>query len=633
MEALRMRDMWKRISLRHILLVWMVLAIAVLGASDAALLSSEDYFLFLPLGAFAVVLAASKSFSPREWLLRKNRSNAIAALAFAALTLLMLPIGRFLAGPMFSMEGMRIVWWNYAWQRMLYWTWNWTGLLGAVLLSVFGCWYAAISFCLRERGAAQAPLEPEKPLILGIYRWTTLIAAVGFVCVYSAAPGLFDQFDQAVIWNSTQAGEWSDFHPVAYHFFIRLCTLVIPSRRMVSLAFLAMWIYASNTAIGLLTPLHPKAGKWYAISTCLAFLPMLHLSTMFKDVPYSIALVALGLQILRILYGQGRKGWRWLGVGVWMYIALAFRHDGIAPVILTAIGLLIYCWRKRRALLRPLVLTVACAFALNFLVDNVLAFGILKADRHPDHMAFATPMYLLAAVADSGKEIDPEDQALMERVMPLSDWVASRYPERMLYTVDGPSREWGVPGERIFRVDMSLGIQYCRLTVKYLLRYPSVVLRALFTVNSLAWELTTPSPAAEAQQISYDLDALDRYDPKTFNGFALTGFSFLTMRYAQFLETTPVLRDVLVRGGVPLLCMLLGNYILWKKRRKEAILASLPVFFAWLIQFALLCAQLQRYLLPVREWMIFILLYACLAPPAPSAAGQRGPAVLAESAE
>lgn len=320
-------------------------------------------------------------------------------------------------------------------------------------------------------------------------------------------------------------------------------------------------------------------------------------------------------------------------MGFFAYCALAFRHDGILPVALTVCGLLLYFWRKRRALVRPLLRTVLCVFAVHLAVTEVLAFRILDAQRSKTYTAFGTPMYLLAAVVNSGKPMDERDQALLEEVMPLSDWAASQNPPHHRYTVDYVSRAWGVPGDRIGKVNRRRGVYFCLLTAKYFFRYPGVVLDAFFTINSLAWEISTPdAPGAAPPIMSYDMQELDAESEKElFFQFELTGFAEWTQRYAFFVETTPVLREILLRGGLPLLSLLFGSYILWKKRRRELLLCSLPVFGAWLVQFMLLCAQDPRYLLPVHVWMTFLPLYAFAAPAQEPAGRADGPAP-AESA-
>ena len=622
-----MRDRIKRIPAGWYLSGWLLLALFGLCASDAALLGSEDLFLLLPLGAAAVLLF-SRDRSPREWFQKANRGTAVPALLFAALTLLMLPIGRFLSGPLFSFEGSGALSGAAAWRRGLCLAWNWVGLLGAVLLSVFVCWYAALD-AARRRGEAGLPqTAPEPPVFLGIYRWTFLIAVVAIACVFSASPGLFDQYDQQAIWNHAMSGSWEDGHPVTYLFFVRLCALLIPSRRMVSLVSLAGWIFISNQAIGLLNPLHPRAGKWFAILTSIAFLPMLYIATIIKDVPFSIALIALSLQLLRILQGKGRPGWRFAGVGVWMFFAISFRHDGLFPILLTAIALLVYFWRKRRKLVRPLTIAVLGVFVVHLLLTEVLAFRILDVQRNKTYSAFGTPLYLLAALANSGREIEPEDVAKLEELMPLSDWAASQQAPNSRYTVDHASRPWGVPGDRIGRINPKRGLRYCLLAAKYFVKYPGVMTEAFFTVNSLAWELTTPHPDAEPERISFDLSHLDEYEPGALAGFSFTGISALTMPYAHFLETTPILRELLVRGGASLLCLLFGCFVLWRKGRRAELLASLPVFGAWFGHFLMLCAQMPRYVLPIRIWAVFIVLYAVFAPdmasgaPQPRAEGQ-----------
>ena len=211
-----------------------------------------------------------------------------------------------------------------------------------------------------------------------------------------------------------------------------------------------------------------------------------------------MALLMLGVQILKMLNRETRKRSDWVIIGISSFIALSFRHDGVLPVVITFVGLGVYALFRQKTLRKPILITGIAVFGMHLLITQVIAFGFMQVPRNEAYNKYGTPMTLLAAVVDSGKPIDEPDVALLEQLMPLSDWVRAR--DYSAYTVDGPSRTWSVPGERIKRVDSKLGNQYLELSLKYLIRYPDVELPAFFQLNSIVWEIVRPDDPASAER-------------------------------------------------------------------------------------------------------------------------------------
>ena len=594
--------------IRYLFAAWMLLAALLLGTANRTLLTRSSLVVLAPILGFAFLLLFRKEFHLTDCFQKENRTTCRISVALTLLTLLMLSIFDQLRSPLFSNEGLRGVSWRFDLLRQLFLAWNYIGLLGAEVVSTFFCWYFIQNSFLTSRGGSELTRRSEPPF-LGIHRWTLLVAAVGLVCMLSVSPGYYDQADTGAIWHSVVDGKWSDNFSIVYLFFVKLCTFLIPTRRIISLVFYFAWLFISNQAIGLLEGIQQGGGKRYAIFSCLVFYPLFYLQTMVRDVAYAMALLALGIWLLQILQRDTQKKTDWIVVGICSFVALAFRHDGILPVGVTFAGIGIYAIVKQRRLIKPLCITGLSVFTVYLLLTQGLAFGLMGVQRNDAYFGFGTPMSILAAVAESGEPIDDPDIALMERVMPLSDW--AKAPTISRYTVDMASRTWGVPGERIKRVDTALGIQYIRLSLKYLFRYPAVELHAFFRLNSIVWQIARPAEAgAEEMPLAYLTERSLSNENSAENGYRFTAFSEFTYRYAWFLQDTPVLREVCVRGGISILSLILSVVILIRKRKPMELLACLPAFGVFLSTFLIICAQDPRYILPIQEWALFYLVYA-----------------------
>ena len=608
MERLKKRFPFGRI----FLIVWMLFAAFMQGATDRIFMTESSLFAITPVLIFACILIFNPQLHILDCFRKENRASFVISLSLTVLSLLMLSIFALIKGPLFSDQGLQIITWQFAWQRWLLLIWNYVGFLGAVVVSLFFCWYALQSYFMKEISIRQ-DLTAQTPFPFHIHTWTVIIAIVGLVCILSISPGYYDNSDLRDIWQDVLTNHWTDSHPVSFLFFVKLFTFLIPSRRMISLVYLVAWLLISNSILWMLEEKRTGSGSLYALLSCLWFYPVFYLQAMFKDVGYAMALLMLGAQILKMLNRETRKRSDWIIIGISSFIALSFRHDGVLPVVITFVGLGVYALFRQKTLRKPILITGIAVFGMHLLITQVIAFGFMQVPRNEAYNKYGTPMTLLAAVVDSGKPIDEPDVALLEQLMPLSDWVRAR--DYSAYTVDGPSRTWSVPGERIKRVDSKLGNQYLELSLKYLIRYPDVELPAFFQLNSIVWEIVRPDdPASAERTFGINIEQLKGNINFETEGFKYTGFSDLTYRYAWFLQTTPVVREVCVRGGLSLLSLVFSMIILLRKNRKKELLSFLPVLGVFLSTFFGICAQDPRYILPIQEFALMIMIYIWSSP-------------------
>lgn len=611
MERLKKRFPFGRV----FLIVWMLFAAFMQGATDRIFMTRASLFAILPVLTFACILIFNPSFHIQDCFRKENRASFVTSLCLTILSLLMLSIFALLKGPLFSDQGLQIIMWQFAWQRWLLLAWNYVGFLGAVVVSLFFCWYALQSYFMKERPVGQS-LTSQTPFPFHIHTWTVIIAIIGLICIFSISPGYYDHSDIRDIWKTVMTNDWSDGHPISFQFFVKLFTFLIPSRRMISLVYLVAWLLISNSVIWMLEEKHKGSGSLYALLSCLWFYPLFYLQAMFKDVGYAMALLMLSAQILKLLNRETSKRSDWVIIGISSFIALSFRHDGVLPVVITFVGLAILSIARQKALRKPLLITGVAVFGIHLLITQVIAFGLLQVPRNEAYNKYGTPLTLLAAVVDSGKPIDEPDVALLEHLMPLSDWALSRdFKDIGEYTVDGPSRTWSVPGERIKRVDSKLGNQYLMLSLKYLIRYPDVELRAFFQLNSIVWEIVRPDDSASAERtFGMDIEQIKgNLDFKT-EEYKLNGFADVTYRYAWFLQSIPVLREIAVRSGISLISIVFAMIVFIRKNRKQELLSFLPALGVFVSTFFGICAQDPRYILPIQEFALMITIYIWSSP-------------------
>lgn len=139
---------------------------------------------------------------------------------------------------------------------------------------------------------------------------------------------------------------------------------------------------------------------------------------MWKDPLFSIALLALGLLLLKI----GEQNFQiqpWQGVAlVLVCLGVAFlRNNGLYILILLIPILLIFFWKARKL---PVILisSVVC-FAL---IIQGPVYSLLKIDK-PSVEAFGIPLQQIAYTLTTHQEQIPEDKlGELSKIMPIQDW-------------------------------------------------------------------------------------------------------------------------------------------------------------------------------------------------------------------
>lgn len=590
--------------------LWMLLAAAVLVASRAEFLTEAAFVTLAPLTACGALLLSGRLHPERKWTAPENRTALVCGLLFTALFFVMLSAAELIKSPLFSEAALSEAWWPLRALRLVNLAWNWAVYLPAVLVSTFGCAvFAFDAFLSAPRDAACASADTGgRPLSKTARSMILAIALVSACCLLSALPSL-SGVDTETIWYNSVRMNWSDWHPVTYRFFVKLCSLICPSRFTVTFVQAIAWVYVASQAVRLLDALSPRAPRAYALMLILLFMPLYMLQEMNKDVAFSTALLAMTIAMLRLVNAQKPRARDFIAFGVWGYFVASFRHAGTLPVLAGAIALVAYSLIKRKRLTKGTLIAAASALLLRVLVVDVLALGILNAVPNPGYIKYGTPMSVIAAVAASGEPIDAADEALLTRVMPIEKWAAC-YTKYFPGTV---SRPYSTIGGDIYKVEeQDLGPALTKLAVKLMFTQPRTALGAFFADNAIVWKLARPADEPLAPP-DYALTA-HAADP---GDVSYTGLTAFTHRYAELLYETPVLRSVCYRGGAALLALVFSAVVLWRKGRARDALCTLPVLAVWAGLMLAVPSPSPRYALPLQQCALLFLACSYYVPREP----------------
>ena len=260
---------------------------------------------------------------------------------------------------------------------------------------------------------------PGRPV--GRWVWLALAAPpLGVWTIYLLAlwPGVLSP-DSMFQWSQVLTGRFDNWHP-AFHGMTEWL-ISLPARtpasvavaQIVALAGVVGWGLASMRRIGL-----HVAAAWM-ISLVFALWPSngALVVTLWKDIPYAITVLALGVVLLREVDGRYPLLDRISGqalVGLLAALAALFHHAG--PVVAVGSLVALALARSWRAVLAPTI----GALVMFLLVQGPLFDALEVTTRSPPHDDAAV-MHHLAAHMTAGTHLEPEQAEFVASNPYLSD--------------------------------------------------------------------------------------------------------------------------------------------------------------------------------------------------------------------
>jgi hypothetical protein len=323
----------------------------------------------------------------------------------------------------------------------------------------------------------------------GTPRWSWLAYTIPCLCVWllyllALWPGMMspDSFAQ---WNQARSGLFFEPHPPAHTMIIWLVMRIWPSPAAMAL----LQIVTLAVVFGL--TMH-ELGRWgvplwvrgtITILFCLAPVNGAMTITLWKDVLYSVAMLAVFSLLLRVVRTRGAwlHPWRNRALFAAPLAAVAlFRHNGLPLSLFVIAAAFVLLKSHRRS-----VGTVALLWALAYLAVRVGVYNFVGAS--PTSYSLYYSAHQMAAFVHSGVALSPQDRALLNNIQPLSLWGAN-------YTCyNGDPTFWSKSFNRASL--QSHAAEFTALWLRLIREHPDVFLQHLFCVNSINWRIV-PAPSS-----------------------------------------------------------------------------------------------------------------------------------------
>lgn len=251
--------------------------------------------------------------------------------------------------------------------------------------------------------------------------WYALPPAVTWSIVLLAYwPGILTP-DSISHWTQIHTGQFNDWHSIFYSVVLWALTRIIDHPALIS--FIQIILLSVSTAWGL-----GELQKWgvkpiylwgVTLLQAFAFQNMITVISVWKDVPYSVCLLLVTIQMMKVIRTQGN--WlhakkNMLGVLLVMCGLLLFRKNGLL-VVFGTFGLWFLFYQKSwRYLLGALVLTVLVWQGFNRIAVPALDVQINSGK------GISILLHHIIAHHDVGTPISPEQEKHLGAMLPLEQW-------------------------------------------------------------------------------------------------------------------------------------------------------------------------------------------------------------------
>lgn len=401
-------------------------------------------------------------------------------------------------------------------------------------------------------------------------------------------PGMMsrDSLDQ---WIEVVAFRFDDWHPAFSSWLYWLLTRLWFSPAVICLT--QMLALSVVFAFGMIK-LEKRGLPSWALLLITLFFSLFPLNgfltnTLFKDVPFSIAILLLFLLTTEIVESKGAwlaKPANILGLALTLAFITLIRHNGVLTALATLGGLGVFYF----AYARKLLLLAFCYLTLVFLVKGPL-YRSLNVQGH----SYALEILLthqIAAVLHSGQQPTLEEAQVLNKVLPLALWKEKYQPYTSDPLVFDPQYNYTYltqPTSRAALIETWYSL--VRRNVAALLEHQA-------SVSELVWRL-------DQSKLSYTYAAHPLIDPNP-QGLAtasvLPFFKEFLVRAYNYSRHRSWSRIVLYRPALYLYAIgLLALLSCWQVRQVSYLLTVLPIASVAAGVLFTIPVQHVRYLYPV----------------------------------
>ena len=236
-------------------------------------------------------------------------------------------------------------------------------------------------------------------------------------------PGMLSN-DSLGQWGQALSGQMGDWHPIFHTFLLSVLMKIWYSPALPALLQILALALVFARGLDLLQTYGTPRWVLWPVALLFAVFPFnpLFSITLWKDVPYAIALLALFILFLRIALTSGawlagKRSWLWLGLAG--FAVASFRQNGPAVAFLSILGLVFFFKSYWRVILRGLAVALLAWIGVKGLLN--WAYNPETGNSSQSNLILLSH---IAAHVEAGTELNAAESAYLNSLMPLDDWEA-----------------------------------------------------------------------------------------------------------------------------------------------------------------------------------------------------------------
>jgi hypothetical protein len=196
----------------------------------------------------------------------------------------------------------------------------------------------------------QKAIDKPSSRIPWLLKYALPIAIVWGIFLLAYFPGMMsaDSMDQ---WGQMLSGRYIDHHPAFHTFLIWLLTRIYLSPAVIAVAQIIALAVVSGAWLAYFDELGIPRWIIWLTAAIFAISPVngTMVNTLWKDIPYSIAIMGLSLILAKVVFSKGE--WikpfvKKVTLGVTLALILLFRHDGL-PITIGILILLLFAYPSK----------------------------------------------------------------------------------------------------------------------------------------------------------------------------------------------------------------------------------------------------------------------------------------------
>jgi len=425
-------------------------------------------------------------------------------------------------------------------------------------------------------------------------------------------------FDSVSQWNQILSGKFNNYNPAFHTIFMWLLTRIWLSPAIITLFQIIFFSITSGWGFSILeTDLRiPPKIRW-PLYTLYIFSPVngLWVVTLWKDIPYSVAILATTLMVIKMILTEGR--WlekNWIIFGCTLVLVTFFRFNG--PFVTLSLLFVLFMVYKKRQVIKYLSGATALLFLAWALIDGPLysSLHVTGTDnKDPTRLRYITApfVHLVAAHVINGTTFTSEEESFIKELNPNNTWSTFYICYNVASVMDLENVNY-VP---IYKSPSKI----VKLALSLLPRNPPASLASITCRSDLVWDIS------QGKDVQWSL--LASIEPRVYpNYFYIYNLNpdFITPAQTPILSdigysisqiymytSKGILRTIIWR---PALYFYLGIvavcYVVIRYKNKNFFLLLVPFLAHSLTVFLGATAQDMRYQYPV--YLVFWVLMSLL---------------------